>query len=788
MLKRKMFRDIKLNLSQFFTIFLMILIGVMAYVGIEAYMGGMQETADKFYTENNLQDLNVIGENFTKDDLKKIKEIKNVHDAERKLSLTATSKDNKTILLNFIESNNISKFYIQEGEKFDVNKKGVWIDRFYAEKNNIKVGDEISIKYDIFELKERVLGLIYIPDHIYDVKDESELYPDRKNLGVAYLSINEMPESYIKEKVMKEMGITDTKVFDKYVKDFNYKDYLVFNYIMVDVNKKSNVSKVKSEIENNIDNALAVIEIEDIASYITYQGEVDEGKTYVGVFSGLFLLIAMLSVITTMTRVVSKQRTQIGTLKALGFKDSKIIMHYVSYGFFISLIASICGIILGYFFIGKTFIELEMSFFEIPNGKPIIIMKDFIVSLLVILVTSFITYLTCKNILKENAAETLRSKLPDVKKNSLNITTKGIFKHMSFQSKWNIRDILRNKMRTIVGIVGVTGCCMLIVTAFGMLDSLNYFVKLQFTDLYNFKYKLSLNTTNSNEIKEITNKYGNNTSQSLGIEFMNDDEKISNTIFVDDSNNLVRFVDKKNKFMKLESNDGVYITYKLAEKYNLEIGDTIKWHIYGEDKYYESKIVGFNKDPQNQVISMNKEYLESLDIKYTPDTVYTNKDLSNTKSIKNVELIQDKIALEEGMNNMLNTMKTMIVLIIGIAIVLGSVIIYNLGILSYTEKQYQFSTLKVLGFNDSKIKKTFVKQNNWIAVISIILGLPFGYTLVDWLFKEAIEEHYDFQAYIKPQTYIISALGTFLVSYVVSKFLARKVNNIDMVSSLKGNE
>ncbi len=788
MLKRKMLRDIKLNLSQFFTIFLMVLIGVMAYVGIEAYMGGMQETADKFYSENNLQDLNIIGENFTKDDLKKIKEITNVKDAERILSLTATSSNNKTILLNFIESNNISKFYIVSGEKFNVNKKGIWLDAFYAEKNNLKVGDEITIKYDTFTLKEKILGLINVPDHIYDVKDESELYPDRKNLGFAYVSINEMPESYIKEKAMKEMGITDEKIFNKYVKDFDYKDYLVFNYVMVDVNKKSNVSKVKNEIENNVKNTLAVIKIENTASYLTYQGEINEGKTYVGVFSGLFLLIAMLSVITTMTRVVNKQRTQIGTLKALGFKDSKIIMHYVSYGFFISLIASICGILLGYFFIGKTFIGLEMSFFEIPNGKPIIIMKDFIVSALVVLVTSFITYLTCKNILKENAAETLRSKLPNVKKNSFNITTKGIFKHMSFQSKWNIRDILRNKMRTIMGIVGVTGCCMLIVTAFGMLDSLNYFIKLQFTDLYNFKYNLSLNTTDLDEIKNITNKYGNNTSQSLGIEFINNDDKVSNTIFVDDSNNYVRFVDKKNKFMKLESNDGVYITYKLAEKYNLEIGDTIKWHIYGDDKYYESKVVGFNKDPQNQIITMNKAYLESLNIKYTPDTVYTNKDLSNTKSIKNVELIQDKIALEEGMNNMLNTMKTMIVLIIGIAIVLGSVIIYNLGILSFTEKQYQFSTLKVLGFKGSKIKKIFIKQNNWIAIISIILGLPFGYTLVDWLFKEAIEEHYDFQAYITPQTYIISALGTFIVSYVVSKFLARKVNNIDMVSSLKGNE
>ncbi len=218
MLKRKMLRDIKLNLSQFFTIFLMVLIGIMAYVGIEAYMHGMQTASDNFYRENNLQDLNVIGENFTKDDLKKIKELKNVNDAERKLSITATTDNDKTLLLNFIESNNISKFYIIAGEEFNINKSGVWLDSYYAEKNNIKVNDEITIKYDTFT---------------------------------------------IKEKVMKEMGITDSKVFDQYVKYFNYKDYLVFNYVMVDVNEKSNVSKVKSDIENNIDNALAVINIEE---------------------------------------------------------------------------------------------------------------------------------------------------------------------------------------------------------------------------------------------------------------------------------------------------------------------------------------------------------------------------------------------------------------------------------------------------------------------------------------------------------------------------------------------
>jgi ABC-type antimicrobial peptide transport system permease subunit len=140
------------------------------------------------------------------------------------------------------------------------------------------------------------------------------------------------------------------------------------------------------------------------------------------------------------------------------------------------------------------------------------------------------------------------------------------------------------------------------------------------------------------------------------------------------------------------------------------------------------------------------------------------------------------------MTGMLSMMKTMLVMIIGIAILLGSVIIYNLGILSYTEKEYQFATLKVLGFKDKQIENIFIKQNNWIAIVSIIIGLPLGFYLTDWLFKTAIEEHYDFCAFITIRTYIIAAIGTFIVSYLVSKFLARKIKKIDMVTSLKGNE
>ena len=789
MLRRKMVRDIKQNLSQFITIFLMVFIGVMAYSGIESYMEGMKQTANNFYGDYNLQDLNVMGA-LSEKDLDTIENIDNVKDANGKITVSSVLENDSdvTISMNFIEENNVSKFYVFEGEEFNLDTKGIWLDNFFAQENNLKIGDTLKLKYDGYVFEENIVGFINVPDHVYDVKDESQLYPNHKAFGFAYLSINEL-EGYIKNQVMKEMNITDVDAFDKMLTDFNYKDYLKYNTIMVDVNDKSKMNEVKSSIEDQIPNAV-LINIEDTSSYTQYQGEIEEGEAYIGVFSGLFLFIALLSVVTTMTRVVTKQRLQIGTLKALGFKKNKIILHYISYSFWISLIASLLGLVAGRFFIGSVFIGMEMSFFEIPNGVPVIKNDSYIVAALVVLCVSFVTYLATRKILKEKTADTLRNEIPKVKNKALNITTMGIFKKMNFNTKWNIRDMFRNKARTITGIVGVTACAMLIVCSLGMLDSMNYFIDLQFNRIFNFDYKLSLKSDISEDLlKDLTDKYGDNTSESLYIEIKNKDGNMeTNNIFVTDSKDYIRFVDNKDNFIKLNKDDGVYVTYKLAETNGYKIGDEITWRISGNNNYYTSKILGFNKDPQNQNVTITRKYLESLDIEYKPDSLYTDVDLSNSNDIDGVSVISNIDKLKEGMNGMLQTMKTMIVLIIVIAVILGTVIIYNLGILSYTEKQYQFATLKVLGFKDKKIQKIFIKQNNIVAVISIILGLPAGFYLTDWLFKTAIEDSYDFGAHINIQTYIIAAIGTFVMSYLVSKLLAKKIKKIDMVTSLKGNE
>ena len=396
MLRRKMWRDISQNKSQFLTIFLMVLIGVMVYVGIEAYMAGMINAADNFYKKNNLQDLNVLGASFSKDDLKEVKSLDHVNNAEAKLVINAIDADdkNKSYLVSFIESNDISKFYVFEGEKFNPNKKGVWVDKFYADNNDLKVGDTIKIKYDSFVLEEKILGLINVPDHIYDVKNESDIVPDRSIFGFVYLSYKEIPEDYVKNLYLKQM---EKMMYGDITLDgFNYLEYIPYNYIMVDVDKKSNVESVKNDIEDSVSSALAIIKIEDTSSYLMYQGEIDEGSAYVGIFSGIFLFIALLSVITTMARVIKKQKLQIGTLKALGFKNRKVVLHYIGYAFWVSLLGSICGILLGRYFIGSVFLNLEMSFFEVPNGVPVIVPESYLMAFLVVLTISIIAYFTCR--------------------------------------------------------------------------------------------------------------------------------------------------------------------------------------------------------------------------------------------------------------------------------------------------------------------------------------------------------------------------------------------------------
>lgn len=756
-LHKKLFRDLWRGKGEFLSIFFMTLLGIVCFSGVHAYMDGMRVSGDRYYEQNNLPDLWLRSENFTETDLTKIKQNPDIKNAERKLTITTTLDhfDDVTLETNFIESNDISKFHVVEGEAFS-NKPGLWIDSYLAHNLNIKIGDQLTLKYQKFSIKQSVVGLINTPDHVYSVKNSVDIFPTHRNFGYVYLASSQTP-----------------------LKNLPYPE------IIATVKDSSNIHKTKTNLEKSHKNLLSVTERSDQISYSAYQSEIEEGDTYSGIFTAIFLFIAIMSVITTMYRFINKQRTQIGTMKALGLKKSKIITHYIAFGFWISFVAGILGIIIGSQTIGRLFLSKELSYLEVPRAdislQPIV----YILTAIVIFSITAITYLSCRRILQEKASDAIRVKnTSSTKARSAKI---NFLKSASLSTKWNLRDILRNKGRTIMGCTGIIGCTMIFVCAFGMLDTMNSYLDWQFDTIYNFNYRLDLEE-NPQDLSVLTDKYGDTTSQTIGIEIKHHDKKEANTLFIHDAKDKVRLTDMAKRPLALSSDHGIYLTQKLANRLEKKVGDTVSWRIYGYQDWHQSKIIGFNRSPQDQSFSMTADSFKDLNLPYTPDTIYTDKDLSNVKELDGVKIINDKESIKTGTLNMIGTIRSMIIMLISISVALGFIIIYNLSILSLSEKQYQFATLKVLGFRDQQIQKIFVKQNLWIGIFSSIIGLPLGYLLTYSIFYFALGDSFDFPAHIELATYLYSAIGSFVVVWLTNRILVRKITHIDMVSSLKGNE
>ena len=608
-LSKKILRDIWKNKSQFITIFIMVFLAIFAFAGVHAYMDGMKDSASVYYENQNLEDLWLTSKNFTEDDLEDIKKIENVKNVERLLTINASVIDSERFIspinnkpisdlvieCNFIETNEINKMYIVEGEEYSKEKAGIWLDYYLADKLGIKVGDELELSIEGANFKEKVVALVEAPDHVYFIKDETAIFPTHTDYGFAYLSINQFPEEYIYNKILEGMGLENIDNKEELITynlpNFKIEDYYTFPYAIVDVDDTEKINDVKSEIKDKIESVITVTTKEENISWEGYQREAEEGETYAGVFSGLFVFIAILSVVTTMNRFVRKERTQIGTLKALGIRKSKITWIYVNYGLCIAIIASVLGVLLGNLIIGETFLNLEMTYYEIPYYKISTLPIVYYVAIGIVVLITLVTYLSCRKILKEPAAEALRIERPKIKVKENSITTKGIFNKFSLSTKWNMRDVARSKGRSLMALVGIAGCTMLVVTAFGMLDSMKAYLDWEFGTINNFEYKLSLATDyTENQYNDIISKYGDNTSETLGVEFKKDNEIIVKALTVNDASDLLVVTDHNRKPFKMKD-EGLYITEKMASIYGLDIGDTIEWHIIGSDNWYNTEIV-----------------------------------------------------------------------------------------------------------------------------------------------------------------------------------------------------
>ena len=756
MLFKKMMRDIRKHKTQFISIFLMAFLGVFVFAGVGGESVGLEVNVDKFYDDTNLADgwiySNYINDLF----LYQVDCLGATNQMERQMVVDSVAdfSNDPEITLHFVENNTISKFYLIEGEPLDINDKdGVWLDKSFADAKGLKVGDNITFKFEDYELEKKIRGIGYSPEYVYHAS-KSSVIPDFSKLGFAYMSYKAFPENTIPYNVLNVK-------FDGTAE--NYNDLLSYH---MDGYYNSFVERAEH------------------TSVSQFSEEMDQHQMMAGIFPVVFILIAMLILLTTMTRIIAHQRTQIGILKACGFKDRSIMFHYISYGFWLVLVGSILGLIIGPMTLPQLFYPSMSSTYILPSWEPAWSMDFVYVALAMVIMSVLVSYYAVKSIFNENPADTIRPKVPKVSSSGF-IEKLGFFKHLSFNVRWNYRDAKRNKFRALMTIIGVIGCTTLLVSAFGMYDGMNDLKEWEFNHINHYDSKLVIDDEASiSEIDDVADEVNGDKIMEGAIEIESDSIKKSGSLLVLNDTDLITPTDYD--WNKIEmADDEISISQKMADMLGVNVGDTVKWHIMGSDKWIKTKIDKIHADPTSQGFIMSTDKLKDLDLNYTPTSIITSQHVDkNYTAIKTTNSMKD---MTSSWDELTEAMWLLIYILIFFASLLAIVVLYNLGLLSFTEIEREIATLKVLGFKSGALRKLLLTQNLWFTTIGFILGIPVGYYILKVMWESSGDSFYILPS-ISLMNLVITAIITFTLSILANLMFSRKIKKLDMVESLKSGE
>ena len=735
---------------------IMIAIGVGIFLGFNIEWYSLEKDAFSFMEQTKYADYRLYSETgFTEDDIKAIKDIDGVEAATRYFCVNVGIKDTKkSLALNVSEDYTVSTMMIMDGAEYNENADGFWLSDKFANANGIKIGDELTLTYQGIEIKDTVVGLVKSGENLIAVADENQLMPDYEAFGFAYIS---------PAKLENTLGVAF--------------------YPQINIISGLDKAELEEKIKNATGTTFLVTSKNEHVAYAGVTGEAEEGKTMGSILPVLFLAIAILTMVTTMHRISANEKVQIGTLKALGFRDRKILIHYTSYGLMIGLVGTVLGIGLGYLVASIIISPTGMmgTYLDMPDWS--LHMPVFCIPVMVLMLgfLTLISFLSVGKMLKGTAADALRPYTPKAMKQSI-IEKLPFWKKLSFGTKWNARDILRHKARSAMTLVGVIGCTLLLVGSFGMRDSMMFFLDTLDNDVSNYATKVILSEgTTKEDALALADELDGDFQSTSGISY--EGKTLSLEIY-NSGIEKIGFLTEDNKPMTL-GDDGVYLCLRLKD--TADIGDFIEFSPYGSEETYTAKVAGYFRSLISESIVMTDTYAKSIGVEYAVSTIYTNTASEDIESSTLISGKQDQQTIMDSYDTFMDIMNIMIVVLAVAAIVLGLVVLYNLGVMSYTERHRELATLKVLGFRDKAIGKLLIAQNIWLTVIGVIIGIPAGLGVLKILVTALVSE-YELSLALGWSTFVISIALTFGVSLLVGLMVARKNRKIDMVEALKGAE
>lgn len=540
--------------------------------------------------------------------------------------------------------------------------------------------------------------------------------------------------------------------------------------------------------------------------YACYENDSSIVDGIAKVFPLFFFMVAALVCITTMTRMVEEQRTQIGTLKALGYRSSSIAWKYIFY----SGSAAVIGCLLGFFLctwlfpaaIWKAynmlydFAKIEFVF------KPTLLLISVAVSLICSVVTA---YISVRKELSKMPAVLMRPKAPKPGKRIFLEKIGFIWGKMKFLHKVSARNILRYKKRMFMMILGIGGCTALVLTGLGIGDSISNIAEDQYGNILKYDYSVTLEKQADSEFteyfKENTNDILEKTvfikqtsvralAKSGGFKNIN--------LIVSDDENITSLIDLHmgEKKIAYPSKGEAVLTEKFASEMGLSVGDTITVFV-DDTKRIDATVSGICENYVYGYVYINAEtYEDFISEPLTYNTVLAtakNKNDIHGVSAKilslfgvaNISVTEDLLSRVSGMMESMNYIIWLVIISAG---ALAFVVLFNLSNINITERQREIATIKVLGFYRRETSSYVFRENMVLTLLGSLVGLPFGYLLHRFVMSQIKIDLVSFNVRIAAVSYILSVVLTFVFAFIVELFMRKKIDRIDMAESLKSIE
>ena len=568
----------------------------------------------------------------------------------------------------------------------------------------------------------------------------------------------------------------------------------------------------KKELEDLEMPEWMVTDREALPEYTDYGDNADRLRNIGQVFPVIFFLVAALISLTTMTRMVEEQRTQIGTLKALGYKKSAIAAKYICYAFFATLLGSVLGMLIGEKIIPYIIITAYgIMYHNVANTISIDYQPGFalIASAASVVCTVGATLFASGKELQETPASLMRPPAPKEGKRVLLERLTFIWKHLSFSWKSTIRNLFRYKKRLIMTVFGIAGSMGLMLVGFGIQDSISDIAAIQYRELQHYDGMVIEDSDATEEehaelfeyMKENEQIAHCNRVQMTKISAPKGSSSVSIYLFVPESlSEFAKDVTLKNRITGETyelTDEGAAISEKTASLLGLKVGDMIP--LKKGDKEYKVRVAVITENYMSHYLYMTPRVYEQT---FGEKPEYENIVFTMQEDCKdNLEMAGSRILANPGalsisytsslasqVDRMLSTLDAVILVLIVSAGMLAFVVLYNLNNINITERQRELATLKVLGFYDGEVSQYVLRENVILTVLGIMFGAVFGILIHRYVITTVEVDAVMFGRNIKPLSFLYSGILTSIFSIVVNGVMHFKLKTIDMVESLKSVE